>query len=428
MFANWKGIMPTYVTIKNQCIDDIRQSSKKYEASSGWIQVPDDFNGDHGDHIDWFTEDMVRIPDEKLIEMGKRFDKRGRWYSKTAIGRVRDISRLDQDPGPDWTKLPPLENEPFQKFDEASGQWVIDKKNKSALLNMSFMGHLDPYNNIELPEFIYHYTSLDNFIKILDSKTFFMFNIYQMNDYKENVTIFDALHRVILQKKSFIPDDYLKKLDEVFEYFDMDFTFVSCFTELRDSLSQWRSYGDDGNGICIIINPKNLGINYSLPSHNGITENHISFHNVVYSTEQQDKIIGEILDQSIFHADTYGKNKARGFANHVYEHTARFAPIFKINEFQEEKEWRIIYKTVLAEKETIGALSPDSRYDIGFINTRNNLRSYFPLDIDNTKFINSVTGIILGPKSIIPYMEISTLLRTKGYRNIEIRKSRISYR
>ncbi|MCL2480101.1 MAG: DUF2971 domain-containing protein [Spirochaetaceae bacterium] len=411
----------TYITIKDQRVDQIRCSSKKTDVSPGWIIVPDGFKGSHGDHIDWFTEDWIRIPDDKLIELGKRFDKRGRYYSKTAIGRVWDILYLDMDPGSDWTNLPPLENEPYQKFDEASGQWVIDIKNKSALENMSLMGHLDPYNKIEVPEFIYHYTSLDGFIKILDSKTFFMFNIYQMNDYKENVTIFDVLTRIISQKKSFIPDDYLKKLDEVFKNFDIAFTFVSCFTELRDSLSQWRSYGDDGNGICMIINPKNLGINYSLPSPN-ISSKCVSFHNVVYATEQQDKIIGEILDQAI------RKNGAIDFANHVYELIARFAPIFKIKEFQEEKEWRIIYKTPLLEKETLGVLSLDSRHDIGFINTRNNLRSYFPLQIDKRKFIDSVTGIILGPKSIIPLMEISTLLNTKGYRNIEIRKSRISYR
>jgi hypothetical protein len=67
---------------------------------------------------------------------------------------------------------------------------VIDEKNKSALENMTFMGHLDLNNTIKLPEFIYHYTSLDNFIKILDSKIFFMFSIYQMNDYKEKFAIY----------------------------------------------------------------------------------------------------------------------------------------------------------------------------------------------------------------------------------------------
>jgi hypothetical protein len=114
--------MPTYITIKDDRIDKVRCTSDEYEVPPRWVVVPNNFNGDLGDHIDWFTEDMIRIPDDKLIEMGKRFDKRGRWYSKTAIGRVWDIWYLDMDPRPSWTNLPPLENEIFQKFDEASGQ------------------------------------------------------------------------------------------------------------------------------------------------------------------------------------------------------------------------------------------------------------------------------------------------------------------
>jgi hypothetical protein len=115
---------------------------------------------------------MIRIPDDKLIQMGKRFDKRGRWYSKTVIGRMRNISNLDQDLGLEWTNTPPLENEPFQKWDEASRQWVTDEKTKSALADMSFIEHINLDTDIELPAFIYHYTSLDNFLKILDTKTF----------------------------------------------------------------------------------------------------------------------------------------------------------------------------------------------------------------------------------------------------------------
>jgi hypothetical protein len=426
-----KKTFMTYITIKDDRIDRLMQSRDKTEVPPEWLIVPDNFNGHPGDHIDWFTEDMIRIPDEKLIEMGKRFDKRGRWYSKSLLGRRYDISRLDLDPGPEWTDKPPIENEPFQIWDEANGQWIVDENTKFSLANMSYMGHLNIGYNIELPGFIYHYTSLDNFLKILDTKTFYMFDSYQMNDYKENYVIIDALNRVISYKNSIIPDDYLKKLYDVLNIkFKMGFAFISCFTELRDSISQWRAYGDDGNGICLIINPRNLGINYSLPSHNADTEKCISFHNVIYKNEQQDKVIEEILNIALHFSYENKKNSSATFAEHVFSLIARFAPIFKINEFQEEKEWRIIYETFLLEQNSVGILTSDTRYDIGFINTRNNLKSYFPLKIENAKFVNSVTGIILGPKSkmVFPYMEMSTLLRTKGFGHVQIINSNISYR
>ena len=144
----------------------------------------------------------MRIPDDELIKIGKRFDKRGRWYSKTTIGKIWDIMQLDLDPGLDWTNLPPLENEPFQNWDEIGIQWIIDNQTKNLLENMTLFGHLN--NKIELPSFVFHYTSLDNFLKILDTKTFYLFNVYQMNDYKEKMAIFDALSRVLSQKKSII--------------------------------------------------------------------------------------------------------------------------------------------------------------------------------------------------------------------------------
>jgi len=303
--------MPTYVEIKDQRIHRVMQSLDESKAPPGWLILPNDWKGDIDDHIDWFTEDMIRIPDDKLIEMGKRFDKRGRWYSKTILGRVLDIIQLDQDPGLEWTKIPPIENEPFQKWDEASGQWIVDKKVKSTLENMTLFRHLDSNNNIELPRLVYHYTSLGNFMEILKTKTFYMFNSYQLNDYKENFVIFDALNRVLVNKKSIIPDNYIKKLYEVFEMkFNMCFTYVSCFTELRDSLSQWRAYGDDGNGICLIINPRCLDINYALPFINAYTEKSISFHNVIYTNEQQNKLIKEVLDNALLYSNRNDKYKA----------------------------------------------------------------------------------------------------------------------
>jgi hypothetical protein len=43
-------------------------------------------------------------------------------------------------------------------------------------------------------------------------------------------------------KRSIFPVDYLRKLDEVLNAkFDFGHTYISCFTELRDSLSQWRA-------------------------------------------------------------------------------------------------------------------------------------------------------------------------------------------
>ena len=45
----------TYIKIKNERIDQVQCSSDEHKVPSGWIIVPDGFNGNPGDHIDWFT-------------------------------------------------------------------------------------------------------------------------------------------------------------------------------------------------------------------------------------------------------------------------------------------------------------------------------------------------------------------------------------
>ena len=281
---------------------------------------------------------------------------------------------------------------------------------------MTLIDHLDPDYKKEFPEFIYHYTKFENFLKILESKTFYLFSSDQMNDYKENIAIREVLKNVINQKKLNIPDDHLKKLNEFMENkTNKGITYISCFTELRDSLSQWWGYGDNGNGICLVIDPKNLEIEYNLSSQP--IESCLLFHNVIYSKEEQEKLIEEMLKFAFAYSDNSDNNEY--FILLLKELIDIFAPIFKVNEFKDEKEWRIIYLTMI-----------DSRTDFGFIPTHNNLKLYFPLIIDEAKFINSVKGVILGPKNIIPhpYTEISILLKRYGFENTKIEKSNIPYR
>jgi hypothetical protein len=65
-----------------------------------------------------------------LVETGKRVDKRGRWFSKTNFGETKLIYNLDEDPGEDWTRETPVENEPYQKWDDTENRWAVDTAEK----------------------------------------------------------------------------------------------------------------------------------------------------------------------------------------------------------------------------------------------------------------------------------------------------------
>jgi hypothetical protein len=122
--------MITWIKEKNGKIGSIRTTGDDVQLGSDWRVVPNDFGGNHCDLLTWFDETGRRIPDTKLVETGKRKDNRGRWYHTERTGETKLVYQLDEDPGNEWTRKAPLENEPHQKWDEASGSWVVDTKKK----------------------------------------------------------------------------------------------------------------------------------------------------------------------------------------------------------------------------------------------------------------------------------------------------------
>lgn len=119
----------TFYTVKDGKIDRI-QTGESPVGEGSWQEAPENWGGNHGDKLEWFDENMRRIPDHELVEQGKRIDKRGVWYSKEKAGETIYIYDRDHDPGDDYTRESPLEKEPHQKFDRQKNKWVVDTEKK----------------------------------------------------------------------------------------------------------------------------------------------------------------------------------------------------------------------------------------------------------------------------------------------------------
>ena len=116
---------------------------------------------------------------------------------------------------------------------------------------------------------LYHYTSLETFFKIFNTKekkiTFWATNAYYMNDPKEIAYSFklfiDSLE--FFEKETNIKDnklsDFFKKTDMHNELFKMfGDPFLISFSESFDELSMWRFYGKNGDGVSIGIDREYL--------------------------------------------------------------------------------------------------------------------------------------------------------------------------
>ena len=125
--------MKTWYTVKDGKVNDITETDDNVKKGPEWHEAPNNWRGNHGDKLEWFDNNGIRIQDEELVEQGQRIDKRGKWYRKDdPSAQPKPVYLRDEDPGEEWTNIPPLEKEPYQKWDEQKKTWVVEAEKKAA--------------------------------------------------------------------------------------------------------------------------------------------------------------------------------------------------------------------------------------------------------------------------------------------------------
>lgn len=145
------------------------------------------------------------------------------------------------------------------------------------------------YYKQEATDLIYHYTNLSALIGIIENQCLWATHLYFLNDrneYKHGMGIVKEViesikteeNRSILHAISVVLDD-ISKVDK----------YVICFSKNGDSLSQWRAYGNNGNGVSIGFNRKKL--ESALLGKN-------SYRYIVYSKEKQIAAVKLIITEA----------------------------------------------------------------------------------------------------------------------------------
>ena len=127
--------MKTFCTFNdNNAVESIVQTGGEMPPyGSGWVEVPNDWGGKHGDKREWFSDTMHRILDEDLVREGKRKDNRSKkFYKKDDPSETMPIQELDEDASTDYTDQEPLSGDDaaYQKWDERKNKWVVDSEKK----------------------------------------------------------------------------------------------------------------------------------------------------------------------------------------------------------------------------------------------------------------------------------------------------------
>ena len=214
---------------------------------------------------------------------------------------------------------------------------------------------------------LFHYTSQQGFMGIIENKEIWATQIQYMNDAKELHYAFELANDFLYKKsnsgshisalgnaldvanrqnwliklgRDTLDIDLLKRdLNKSWGAFEVFVSFVFSLSEKKDLLSQWRGYCPKGGGFSIGFELKTIW--------DGSIRKDYQISKCIYKREQQEELIEKIFDEAIREMkgsdpedpdDTIFQNAVRKCIINFND----LAPILKHPAFEEEQEWRII--------------------------------------------------------------------------------------
>ncbi|MCB2427893.1 DUF2971 domain-containing protein [Methylophaga pinxianii] len=211
-----------------------------------------------------------------------------------------------------------------------------------------------------------HYTSISTFESILRNDELWFSNPLEMNDWEELIfgvregTKCFKQHNGI--REACGSDEIHSKLINYFDYYFREFeekhaynTYVLCFSEHQSSdddgvLSMWRGYGQNGNGISVVIDTSILNNNEEspfiiAPVEYGSVEERIAWINIKLDEFSSFLKVTEQNDKNLY-----------TLAYYWFQRLIVFSLFSKHDGFKEENEWRVVYMSERDDKKILAPM------------------------------------------------------------------------
>lgn len=177
---------------------------------------------------------------------------------------------------------------------------------------------------------LYHYCSVEKFLKILQNKCLWLTDLACTNDKLEIKYGNEALLRHFERITSSKPSEEL--ISYIFNANRVGYAF--CMSENGNLLSQWRGYADFGKGVSIGFETDLLGIQKQYPWYNN-NEPNFGIEKVIYN---EDKI-----DDAIIHSLAF-KETIRDLQD--YDNLTKRNIIDKYHKYYPDKDFSNDYSKV----------------------------------------------------------------------------------
>ena len=278
---------------------------------------------------------------------------------------------------------------------------------------------------------VYHYCSVDTFLKIITNKELWLTDVTKSNDSKELQLVFDKLTDELEQRTNaqnfndnFVPLSLFKEFLLNFKSTELLY-HVCCFSKDADSLNQWSMYADNATGIAIGFDSTYFS---KLKNYN----NHISFCKVEYSLDSFIKKLYNKIEQLTKMYKNAPENDYSWFiefVRYIIDDILKITYIYKNASFYQEHEYRLVYNSKPCivcntfEEDSVSYNQEINNHEIDFscgavlknisyYKSRGKLITYRPLHFNNMNSI--INEIVIGPKSLVTEHDIEMLLISNG--------------
>jgi Protein of unknown function (DUF2971) len=269
-------------------------------------------------------------------------------------------------------------------------------------------------------ETLYHYTSLDGLLAIVEGEDLRLTHARYCNDEAELTHGLDLARTVIsdeLKSAQGKRRDYLEELQKLMQSVEIEPAYICCFCNIPDRLSQWRAYGANGTGVCMEFHVASFSYITGLTQGAGL----MRFWKVFYGVETQQKIIRSAIN---YYPTNEPASTHAEWAQWTMDAIRFFIPSFKHQDFVEEEEWRLIFTP-----------SPTATAQLSHRTSRGMLIPYYCMkdiaqsfNLQPPKLPLRSVRIGPNPNRLLNNASIRMLLDKKGYQSTEIKASQATYR
>lgn len=270
----------------------------------------------------------------------------------------------------------------------------------------------------------YHYCSTEAFVSIIGTRSIRMSALSLSNDSMEGRMVKSILMDFAKRDSLGVDEcrclaEYLGRLERAAEGLGF------CLSEKKDLLSQWRGYAGDGCGLSIGFSAEYL--EEVSRKHLEKTGSIISLEKVAYDHEEHVKqiepIYSEIKDSIARSPFLSGAFEEGGQFKRGSELISRVVKLYykmyllKSSAFQEEEEWRLL-RNYISELE--GGVEYRACSD--------RIVAYEGVELVTPDAAPGVVEVLLGPKHITPIEAVAGMLKRYGFNDVDIQRSKASYR